>query len=628
MYLYFFLICKMKRIVRSPEPDLPSIRRKPRLDVNEKRHNMMKEFFSHFGIDYSLVSQYLRETTSVIAGSSVLQVFIGEFFKDADLDIYVPVQHINVWKENLLQMGYEERSAYYSTPYKQSFLFQNGIKQVVTFKHPKIEDKHRNIQLMSVRKKTNPVEVIKTFDLSFCQCWYDGSSFYANDPDVASTKSGYLAYNYAEKLFDGSWIMTKRVTKYHNRGFIIKVPENFPIQMDIKKLVEMGQQLFQQNRDRDGSRLGDYAGQYYRKYYEMVTKFFSTPELMKQWLNKFIFHFALGIEPKLSMQKKYGTGRLFIYDREATEESLYPITFPQLVPNSENYDSDDEEDFANVASNVDISHVAYYSQFLRMDALRIALREIYKVQPERIVDFETTDDIKSSLYPFEGETEFLDSLERSDRYKIIDLDNLFGIYKLLRGRVRGNYDDQDYHGAIINDVENTPMFRKHKKEIEYLFKIFRSRKELDEAADQEEEITQLVGKIGSDFPVICHQEFPKYEEINVEPYKPDLPDVDTPLLNSMRQSYGAGSDYDYEDHKKVRMGMIGIVPPIVHLPDFGKLNTLPAIRVMPPRRTEEGANYEEDLRDLEELEQKVLPDWLLRNKLKWYADSPSDAVLR
>lgn len=526
----------------SPEIAAPSIRRRrvvPPEEQNEGdiRHQQMANFVSHFRIDYNLLSRYLRDTGAIIAGSSVLQIFLGESFEDSDLDIYVPIQYINLWKSNLLQLGFEERSVYYSTPYRQSFLFQNGIKQVMTFKHPDIENDKKHIQLMSVRKKTYPREVVGTFDLSFCKCWYDGANFYALDPLGISQKTGYLAENYAQKLIDGSWIMTKRVTKYHNRGFTIKVPENFHTQVNVKELMELGQQAYMRNFqsgdfELNGFRLGKFSRQYYEKYYEeLTTKVFSTPETMNQWLNKFLFHFSLGIEPKMSMEKRYGRGRLYIYDRVPPRGGslLHEIKFKGMTENSEHYDSDDEEDFANVTHNVNINDVAYYTQFLYMEPLRIALREIHQITPDSIIDYDssyTTFLIRS----FHRENSFLRSQGQSSRYTVVNLDSLFRSYKFRKSMMQQHHTIKMFKEELLSQgLLDEGM--------EILFNIFGGTgglEELDKASEEEDEVTQFVGKTTDIFPVICHPDFTKDEEIRISIPEPKIPNIDTPLFNSIR----------------------------------------------------------------------------------------------
>src|SRR3990167_220315 len=541
----------MKKRAVSPETETPRVQRR-RYDVVDEKHSMMARFVSHFNINYDLLSEYLRSTGAIIAGSSILQLFLKEEFQDADLDIYVPVQHINIWKTNLLNLGFEERSAYYSTPYRQSFLFQNGIKQVVTFKHPNIEDEKKHVQLMSVRKKTSPVEVVKTFDLSFCQCWYDGTNFYANHQDGISKRMGYLAYNYAERLFDGSWIMNKRVVKYHNRGFTIKVPEDFPIQMDISLLVKLGQQAYKRNVEHDGSRLGDNSWRYYKKYYEeLVSKMFSTPESMKTWLNKFIFHYAVGIEPRMSMSKRYGQGDLYLY---RYGEPMQPVNLSHVVENTEQYDSDDEEDFNTVTANVDINEIAGYAKFFFMQPLRVALREIYGIESDGLFDrhiisraFSPEAGLDESYYygmrlseQFPREKEFLESVDKTHLPVVINMEKVIQLFKKVEEVIvpmsHESYDQLKFR--YLNAIKDRYMPEK-----EWLLEAFLNQysnvKELAKAVYKEEieEVRQFVGKTIDTFPVVCHQDFTKDEEIELEDQVlgPDLSNQSTPLLDSIRE---------------------------------------------------------------------------------------------
>lgn len=177
----------------------------------------------------------LQETGAIIAGGSVLQAFQDATnndteIKQQDIDIYVPVKTAKAFFDAFVRDSVtailqptQERS-YKSALYCTSFLQKNGIKKVYNF----IKDlgpqrgsqtKRIEFDVMIVRNRRTPVQVVNNFDLTFCQVWFDGQSIYASHPDDIKQKKGTLQGEYVDLFLKGNQFLHKRIQKYGTRGY-------------------------------------------------------------------------------------------------------------------------------------------------------------------------------------------------------------------------------------------------------------------------------------------------------------------------------------------------------------------------------------------------------------------------
>lgn len=175
----------------------------------------------------------LRENNALIAGGSVLKALTTENgswnprYNDvrypSDIDIYVPIPkdkdvHTLFRNSNQFITG---RINYKSSSYCSSFLRQNGIRTVVNYQSGEIIPKVK-VDVMAVRKRTTPLQVVQNFDLTFCQVWYDGKDVWATHPEHIQNKSGELQGDYVKVFLSGNMFLRKRMRKYIKRGFKIK----------------------------------------------------------------------------------------------------------------------------------------------------------------------------------------------------------------------------------------------------------------------------------------------------------------------------------------------------------------------------------------------------------------------
>ena len=190
----------------------------------------------------------LQATGAIIAGGSVLQAFqdatVGDaVIKSQDIDIYVPVQtapaffdvfvrdEVDAILKKTSTSEIQERS-YKSAMYCKSFLHKNGIKKVYNFikieyteqigrRGRRIESHRIEFDVMIVRNRRTPLQVVNNFDLTFCQIWFDGSDIYASHPEDIKRKKGTLQGEYVDLFLKGNTFLHKRIKKYGDRGYKI-----------------------------------------------------------------------------------------------------------------------------------------------------------------------------------------------------------------------------------------------------------------------------------------------------------------------------------------------------------------------------------------------------------------------
>lgn len=170
---------------------------------------------------------YLRLFNGYIAGSSALFSYINSTEKEGDLDIWFQVSIDpndkslpyskdvrNVLSEYLESKGYKYSvyGEYFENETKKDYLentrFNNLIEKIYEYRMGS-----KKIQI--ILTKVPRLEILKSFDLSFCAISWDGSKYEALEPELTLQKIGYsinLPTNQKE---------IGRLEKYTTKGFKI-----------------------------------------------------------------------------------------------------------------------------------------------------------------------------------------------------------------------------------------------------------------------------------------------------------------------------------------------------------------------------------------------------------------------
>ena len=157
--------------------------------------------------------ELLKSNQALVAGGFILNLITRSDNFITDLDIYVPSKNIVNFINGISDL-YEPiifHRIRESSKYCSSFLRKNGIRRVYTFDHRTLGNM---IDIMSVRNKKTPLEVVNNFDLTFCQTWFDGENVYASHPEDIKTRKGTLQKDYVASYVKGNRFLRKRIQKY------------------------------------------------------------------------------------------------------------------------------------------------------------------------------------------------------------------------------------------------------------------------------------------------------------------------------------------------------------------------------------------------------------------------------
>jgi len=190
-----------------------------------------KELKTYLGSKYEPFVKILKECNAVISGSSVLKSCLDKPFYSNDFDIYVRIED-SVPLLNFI-FGAQFKSYKKATfgRYCPTFLNSNGIR---TIYHNDNDNCFKSsVDVMTIRNSMTPVDVVKRFDLTFCQVWYDGEWVYTEYPEDIKSKIGYLRGDYMKPFLNNNKFLVARYEKYTNRGFTIKM--NFPDEHTIEQ---------------------------------------------------------------------------------------------------------------------------------------------------------------------------------------------------------------------------------------------------------------------------------------------------------------------------------------------------------------------------------------------------------
>jgi hypothetical protein len=174
------------------------------------------EYFKKLKENIPTIDDLLQETGALIAGGGVLASISPTHHYSRDLDIYIHCRKLPTLL-TAVREKYYETSIFKASEYCQSFLRKNGIRFVQSFGGP------NELDIMSVRHKRSPLQVVQNFDLTICQIWYDGRDVYATHPEDIQNMTTTLQGDYVRVLLQGNRFLRKRMQKYNARGYEIKI---------------------------------------------------------------------------------------------------------------------------------------------------------------------------------------------------------------------------------------------------------------------------------------------------------------------------------------------------------------------------------------------------------------------
>jgi hypothetical protein len=189
---------------------------------------------------FKFINKILKENDAVISGGFILKA-IGAFVdpKSVDIDIYVPTKNVVVLKKVMEKLfKFENVDIRIAQP--ESKHTKDGILSVS--KYSKGEPgtlKYAEMDIVEVSEGKTPIDIIKNFDFSFCENWYDGEAVFMEYPEDVENKTGFLEKHYMDLLYEGDLVLFKRIQKYIARGFTISIKEDDSPPKNIADLVNI-----------------------------------------------------------------------------------------------------------------------------------------------------------------------------------------------------------------------------------------------------------------------------------------------------------------------------------------------------------------------------------------------------
>ena len=184
---------------------------------------------------WKILNDALIAADAIIAGGAVLAAYNQDSMHINDVDIYIhaskALNFVDVLDKSILnyRVGYRN---YIAPAYDQSFFRRNNILARFTLfqryewdnrsesRQPRVPD----IDIIIIPDTIPILSVVKNFDLTFCEIWYDAATakVSAVDPAGILAKTGMLKKDYVENMLVYLNRFTiKRVEKYVRKGFTI-----------------------------------------------------------------------------------------------------------------------------------------------------------------------------------------------------------------------------------------------------------------------------------------------------------------------------------------------------------------------------------------------------------------------
>jgi hypothetical protein len=207
---------------------------------SETFENFFKEKININDAELSRIKQLLRDTQSIIAGGAVLRAYNNYIennrgFTSIDFDTYVHFDQAKNFIDGIQNIllnscTFVYESSYVTPPYDGSFLKKNNIlgRFMLMLSSRGQFASYAYFDILVVSNEKPLVDVVNSFDLSFCKIWYDGTNVISMDREGLLNKTGELGEDYVKSFLDGNKYTIERVKKYKERGYKIKVKLNNP----------------------------------------------------------------------------------------------------------------------------------------------------------------------------------------------------------------------------------------------------------------------------------------------------------------------------------------------------------------------------------------------------------------
>ena len=190
--------------------------------------NILQEYLN---IDINILKKIMIENHIYISGGFITS-YLLEINNFKDIDFYMNnwgfYNFYNFFSKNIknidIEIIFQPYIFFKIQKYTFSFMKENKIDKIITIKFNNVE-----IDCIISENDTTPIDIIKKFDLTCCQNYYDGDKIYFLYKELFERKIGLLNINYRDIYFEDNKILLNRIKKYEDKGFTIITDFNNPI---------------------------------------------------------------------------------------------------------------------------------------------------------------------------------------------------------------------------------------------------------------------------------------------------------------------------------------------------------------------------------------------------------------
>jgi hypothetical protein len=193
----------------------------------------MESFLTEYHIDFPPFQALLRETSSLVAGSSALALYlksngVNPGYEPGDMDVWIEEYTTQghrvetLFLNFLFTQGYSLQKVFTNNESDNGqYDFQNhNIRSVVSL----VDDYERKIQIITIGERILTDYIAKAFDLSCCVTWWNATTnvFETLSPELTLQKKMYISNKTLQNQYavDARTIkLDERIKKYSSRGF-------------------------------------------------------------------------------------------------------------------------------------------------------------------------------------------------------------------------------------------------------------------------------------------------------------------------------------------------------------------------------------------------------------------------
>jgi hypothetical protein len=196
---------------------------------------MDKSYLLMVGIDNIAFSNLLVRTGAFVAGSFTLNASLEQplAFAANDIDIWLPhtsytMSHMATIVSFFVEQGYNWPIRSIRGDGSPYLRLETTVHTVYTMS---VKDRI-NVQVILMRDNTTPMDIVKNFDLTMLQAWYDGRMLHTTTTAAEHTAHRIMEVNIESDQVanqtSAEWLRTlRRISKYQARGFTL-VTNNIP----------------------------------------------------------------------------------------------------------------------------------------------------------------------------------------------------------------------------------------------------------------------------------------------------------------------------------------------------------------------------------------------------------------